>query len=214
MKLTRYLWLIFVIALYTLNYFWLKIGMWEFTGIVLLLLIILIVGINVFVKIKNRKKKDSDDFIFPSAVANTMRTIDISIQYESSLLALFALMFGMLLFVIYVIFLAPYNIITKVFIVFNSICGMVLMGSMLITNYQQYMSHRESRQMLTDMANQFGTEILTPDKITPGKMLSPLEAYGFPPREIKEVKDDDDMKKIWDKFRDDNDNKEKGGQID
>jgi hypothetical protein len=49
------------------------------------------------------------------------------------------------------------------------------MGSMLVTNYQQFISYKESRKMLLDFSNQFGTEILSPDKLKPGKILIPLE---------------------------------------
>jgi hypothetical protein len=178
MKITKYIWLIFVIGLYAINYFWLKISIWTYTGIVLGILLVLVVTINIFIKIKNRKgkTKTDDDFIFPTKVANTMKAIDISIQYESSILSLFCLMMGMLLFVIYVIFIAPYNLITKIFIVFNTICGLGLMGSMLVTNYQQFVAHKESTKMLNDFATQFGTEILSPDKIKSGALLLPLEA--------------------------------------
>jgi hypothetical protein len=177
MKITKYIWLFFVIILYIINYTWLKINVWAFTGIVLGLLLVLIVAINIVVKLRDRKKDKSDDFIFSSKVANTMKAIDIATQYEASILSLFCLMIGILLFVIYVIFLAPYNLITKIFIAFNSICGVVLMGSMLVTNYQQLMAHKESTKMLGDLANQFGTEILSPDKMKSGSILTPFEDF-------------------------------------
>jgi Ca2+/Na+ antiporter len=175
MKITKYLWLIFVIVLYALNYFWLKIGIWTYTGIVLGILLVLVVAINIFIKIKNRKGKTDDDFIFSPKIANTMKAVSIETQYEASILSIFCLMVGMLLFVIYVIFIAPYNWIMKVFIAFNSICGIVLIGSMLVTNYQQLMAHKESIKMLGELANQFGTEILSPNKIKSGDILTPFE---------------------------------------
>jgi hypothetical protein len=177
MKITKYIWLIFVVFLYVLNYEWLKINIWTFTGIVLGLLLVLVIAINIIVKIKNRKGKTEkdDDFIFPSKVANTMKNISIVTQYESSILSLFCLIVGMLLFIIYVCFIAPYHWIMKAFITFNSVFGILLMASMLVTNYQQFISHKESTRMLGDLANQFGTEILTPDKIKSGTILTPLE---------------------------------------
>lgn len=175
MKITKYIWLIFVVILYIVNYTWLKINIWEFTGIVLGILVILVVGINLIVKIKNRKGKTDDDFIFPTRVANTMKVIDIATQYEASILSIFCLMIGILLFVIYVVFIAEYNWIMKLFISFNSICGLVLIGSMLVTNYQQLMAHKESTKMLGELANQFGTEILSPDKMKSGNILTPFE---------------------------------------
>jgi len=174
MKITKYIWLFFVVVLYVINYVWLKIDVWEYTGMVLGLLVILIVTINIVVKIKNRKGKTDDDFIFPTKVANTMRVIDIATQYEASILSIFCLMIGILLFVIYVIFIASYNWIMKSFIAFNSICGLVLIGSMLVTNYQQLMAYKDSTKMLGELANQFGTEIMSPDKLKSGTTLTPL----------------------------------------
>ena len=69
MKITRYLYLIFIVALYVVNYFYLKISILPFTGIVLALLIVLIVGINIYVRLKDRKKGLNDeDFIFPKPI--------------------------------------------------------------------------------------------------------------------------------------------------
>jgi uncharacterized membrane protein len=175
MKITKYLWLIFVIGLYALNYFWLKINIWTYTGIVLGILLVLVVAINIVIKIKNRKGKTDDNFIFPTKVANTMKAIDIVTQYESSILSLFCLIVGMLLFIIYIVFIMPYSWILKAFIIFNTVFGIILMGSMLVTNYQQLMSYKESTKVLGELSNQFGTEILSPDKMKSGTILTPLE---------------------------------------
>jgi hypothetical protein len=191
MKITKYFWLIFVICLYVLNYLWLKINLWTFTGIVLGILLVLVVAINIIVKIRNRKGKTDDEFIFPSKVANTMKAIDIATQYEASVLSLFCLIVGILLFVIYVIFIAPYNLITKVFVAFNSICGIALMASMLVTNYQQLMAYKESTRVLGEFSNQFGTEILSPDKMKSGSILTPLEEF-----ERAEPEEDKDYNKF------------------
>lgn len=178
MKITKYIWLFFIVVLYVLNYTWLKISVWTFTGIVLALLLVLVVAINVVIKIKNRKgKTDEDAFIFPTKVANTMKVIDIATQYEASILSIFSLIIGIILFGIYVVFFAPYNLITKIFVVFNSVCAVLLMGSMLVTNYQQLVSHKESTRMLGELANQFGTEVVSPDKMKSGSILTPFESY-------------------------------------
>jgi hypothetical protein len=195
MKIAKYIWLLFVIVLYTVNYFWLKIKIWPFTGIVLLLLIVLIVVINIVVKIKNRKGKDDDNFIFSPETANVIKAIDISTQYEASILSMFCLVVGLLLFMIYAIFIAPYTILMKVFVAFNSLCGIALMASMLVTNYQQFMAHKESKAMLETLSNQFGTEILSPDKMKSGSILTPFkelneEILSKPISEINVRRDD------------------------
>lgn len=176
MKITSYIYLIFIIALYAFNYYYLEIDTFRFTGIVLLSLVILIIVINFIMKYRNKKKGiTNNDFMFSPEVARTMRVIDIGIQYESTIVALSFLMTGMLLFVIYIIFFAPYTLIMKFFVVFNSLCGFVLMGSMLVTAYQQFVSYKESTTAISDLANQFGTEILSPDKLKSGTILTPLK---------------------------------------
>jgi Na+-transporting methylmalonyl-CoA/oxaloacetate decarboxylase gamma subunit len=176
MKISKYIWLLFIIGLYVLNYFWLKINLWTYTGMVLGILVILVVAINIIIKIKNRKGKTDENFIFSEKTANIIKAVDMSTQYEASILSLFCLIIGMVLFMIYVIFIAPYTLFFKIFISLNTLFGIGLMGSMLVTNYQQFISYKESRKMLLDFSNQFGTEILSPDKLKPGKILIPLEA--------------------------------------
>ena len=175
MKISKYIWLLFIITLYVVNYFWLKINLWTYTGMVLGILVILVVAINIFIKIKNRKGKTDENFIFSENTANIIKAVDMSTQYEASILSLFCLIIGMVLFMIYVIFIAPYTLFFKIFISLNTLFGVGLMGSMLVTNYQQFISYKESKKMLLDFSNQFGTEILSPDKLKPGKILIPLE---------------------------------------
>ena len=151
MKLTSYLYLAFVVVLYVVNYFYLKINVFPFTGMVLGILLVMVIIINVYVKLKNKGNKKGlhgDDFIFTPEVAKSLKKIDPSIQYESSIIGSFFLIVGMLIFCIYTIFFTPYALIMKIFIVFNSFFAMILMGSMLITSYQQFVSYKESIGMV------------------------------------------------------------------
>lgn len=150
MKITKYLYLIFIINMYLLNYLLLKINVFMFTGIVLATLIVLVIGINIYLKFKNKREGlHSEDFIFSPEVAKTLKKVDIGIQYESSMIATFFLIVGLLFFTIYTVFFTPYNIVMKIFITFNSLFAMLLMASMLVTSYQQFISYRESRNMFT-----------------------------------------------------------------
>jgi len=209
MKITKYLYLIFIIGLYIINYFFLKIDVFPFTGIVLGLLIVFIIGINVYLKFKNKKKGlHSDDFIFSPEVAKTLKKVDLGIQYETSIIATFFLIVGLLSFVIYTIFFTPYEVIIKVFISFNSIFAMVLMGSMLVTNYQQFISYRDSIKMFGNFTNQFGTEVMSTDKLfgtesnpnfeqkKPGDKINESESE---PKDIEILFPKDDNNEITDK---------------
>jgi len=178
MKITRYLYLIFIIALYVVNYFYLKISMLPFTGIVLALLIVLIIGINIYVRLRDRKKGLNDeDFIFPKPLADKMKTLDVGIQYESTIISLVLLIMGLVLFVVYIIFLTEMAWITKAFTVFNTVCALGLMGSMLVTNYQQYKSYKDSTKMLKEFTNMIGSEVSSVDQImkVPTAVTEPTE---------------------------------------
>jgi hypothetical protein len=162
MKITRYLYLIFIVVLYAINYFFLKINIFPFTGIVLVTLIILIIIINIYVKLKNKSKGlHSEDFIFSPEVAQTLKKVDIGIQYESSMIATFFLIVGLLLFTIYTVFFTQYQLVMKIFITFNSFFAMILMASMLITSYQQFISYRESTKMFAEFSDKMGSEVLS-----------------------------------------------------
>lgn len=161
MKIARYLYLLFIIVMYVVNYFYLKINVFTFTGIVLASLIGIIIAVNIYVKLKNKKEGlHGDDFIFSPEVASTLRKIDIGIQLESSIIATFFLIVGLLLFTIYTIFFTQYQLVMKIFLTFNSFFAMILMGSMLITNYQQLMSYKESTKMLKMFTETVGNKTM------------------------------------------------------
>jgi len=162
MKITSYLYMFFVVVLYIANYFYLKINVFMFTGIVLASLIVFVIAVNVYVKLRDKQKGlHSDDFIFSPEVAKTIKKIDLGIQYETSIISTFFLIVGLLLFVIYTLFFTPYPIIMKIFITFNSLFAMTLMGSLLITNYQQFISYRESTRMFGQYTDKMGSEIIS-----------------------------------------------------
>lgn len=143
--------LLLIVFAYILNYYLLKIAIFQFTGIVLGLIIILSVIINFAVKIKKRKSPEVGDhsFILPQGVAKKMDKISVGIQYEASILSLTFLIVGMTLFSIYFVFFTGLDWIFKGFYIFNSICGLVLMISMLVTQWQQFNSYRESQGIIS-----------------------------------------------------------------
>lgn len=166
MKLSQYLYILFIVALYIINYLFLDMNIFTFTGIVLILLVFLIITINFYVKYQNKKKGvTNDDFIFSEKVASKMKNIDPSIQYESSLISIAFLITGMILFCIYTIFFTDYAWLMKFFIIFNSLCGIVLMGSMLVTNYQQFISYKESIRLGNEFTDNLNGEVLSSDKL-------------------------------------------------
>jgi len=89
-------------------------------------------------KALTEEPKEKNTYIFPSKLAKMMNKVDLRVQLEASMLSLTFLMVGMILYSIYLAIYGGMNIWMKVFIIFNSICGMVLMSTYLITNFQQY----------------------------------------------------------------------------
>jgi len=89
-------------------------------------------------KALTEEPKEKNTYIFPSKLAKMMNKVDLRVQLEASMLSLTFLMVGMILYSIYLAIYGGMNIWMKVFIIFNSICGMILMSTYLITNFQQY----------------------------------------------------------------------------
>jgi len=89
------------------------------------------------------KPKEKFRYIFPARIAKAMKKVDTRVQLEASLLSMTLLMSGMFLYTTYLIFFIDYNLWAKCMIGFNMICGIVLLGSYLITSYQQWVGHLE-----------------------------------------------------------------------
>ena len=92
----------------------------------------------------------NNEFIFPSDVASVMKKTDMGIQYEANIISMSFLLEGMTLFGIYMVFFTDFNWFYKGFYIFNFLCAAVLMASMLITQYQQYVAYRESKDLFRD----------------------------------------------------------------
>lgn len=135
-----------------LNIFVLKLTTMPFIGLMLLALLVLGVVGNFFIKYKKKKGVDDESFIFPEKMAKGMRKMSLNVQYETTVLSTALLMLGILLFLIYYTFFTQSSWLMKGLIIFNSLCGFAMMGSMLITAYQQLVSYRESVKFLGDFA--------------------------------------------------------------
>ena len=147
--------LFFIILGIIANIFLFKFSIMQLIGFMLLAIVILGIFINFFIK-ANRKRKgvegEPDAFIFPDKTAKKMKKIDLGIQYEASVISSSLLLVGMTLFLIYFTFFTDNPWILKGFVIFNSLCGMGLMGGMLVTYYQQLVAYRESTKFLRQAA--------------------------------------------------------------
>jgi hypothetical protein len=82
------------------------------------------------------------DYVFPKKIADFMAGISQRTQYEATLLSLTFILFGIIFFAGYVLFTES-GWLFKLFWVINAICGLVFLGSLLITTYQQYRTFKE-----------------------------------------------------------------------
>ena len=146
---------VFIIMGIIANIFLFKFTTMQFIGLMLVAFIVLYLAIHFFMK-ANRKRKgvegEPDAFIFPDKTAKKMKKIDLGVQYEASVISSSLLMLGIILFLIYMIFFTESSWVMKGLIIFNSLCGLGLMGGMVITYYQQLVSYRESTKFLRQAA--------------------------------------------------------------
>ena len=152
---------VFIIMGIIANIFLFKFTTMQFIGIMLVAFIVLYLVIHFLMK-ANKKRKgiegEPDAFIFPDKTAKKMKKIDLGVQYEASVISSSLLMLGIILFLIYMIFFTESSWVMKGLIIFNSLCGLGLMGGMVITYYQQLVAYRESTKFLRQAAMQQQTE--------------------------------------------------------
>ena len=90
---------------------------------------------------KNKKPKEKYSYAFPDIMAKAMAKVDFRAQVEASMLSQFLLIIGLTFMVLFMIFTKSTTGLYKFIVIFNLICGWVLISSYLVTTYQQYVSY-------------------------------------------------------------------------
>ncbi len=93
---------------------------------------------------KNKKPKEKHRYILPNFLAKAMAKVDMRTQMESSMLSQFLLIIGLSIMVLYMIFSKQTTGFYKFMVIFNLLCGWLLISSYLITTYQQYTNFSEA----------------------------------------------------------------------
>jgi hypothetical protein len=153
-----------------MNALLLKIAWFTYTGILLGVLLFSAVTANFVKKYIDNKNGKKVEFLLPDNLANKVKEVDIGIQYESSVVAMSFLLVGILAFNIYSIFFSDVGLAMKIFITFNSLCGFILLSSMLVTSYQQLMSYRSAISMVS-AARQMQNENETDNQLLKGGQI-------------------------------------------
>ena len=90
---------------------------------------------------KQKKPKEKHRYVFPNFLAKAMSKVSMRAQMESSMLSQFLLLIGLSIMVIYIIFSRDVGGFYKFMVIFNLLCGFLLISSYLVTTYQQYVSY-------------------------------------------------------------------------
>ena len=99
-------------------------------------------------KNKMSKPKEKHRYIFPSKVAKAMKKVDTRTQLEASLLSTTLITSSMFMYVIYLSIFGQGWM--RWMWVFNLSCGVVLLGSSMVTTFQQWVGHLEMMSMDPD----------------------------------------------------------------
>lgn len=149
MRLRPIITLILVAFAYWYNYNYLKIGTWQFTGLVFGALLAVGIVINFVTKFyKNKRGLPQEEYSYalPDSMAKKMKKIDTRTQFEAAILSSFLILIGMVAFTIYLIFFMNFSLTFKILTAFNSLAGMGFMLSNLVTTYQQYVVYMETEK--------------------------------------------------------------------
>ena len=90
---------------------------------------------------KKKKPKEKYRYVLPNSLARGLGNMSMRTQLESSMMSIFLLLIGLTAMMFYMIFSQQSSILYKIIIIFNLLCGWVLMSSYLATTYMQYVSY-------------------------------------------------------------------------
>jgi len=93
---------------------------------------------------KSKKPKEKHRYCLPNFLAKAMAKVDMRTQMQSSMLSQFLLLIGLSIMVLYLIFSKQVSGFYKFMVIFNLLCGWLLISSYLVTTYHQYVSYSEA----------------------------------------------------------------------
>ena len=91
--------------------------------------------------------KRKNNYIFPNILAAGMKNVSQRVQYEGALLSTSLLVVGILAFGVYLVIFMEVGTFFKILVSLNTVAGVLLMSSSLVTTYQQYVSYLEAIEM-------------------------------------------------------------------
>ncbi|KKN14396.1 hypothetical protein LCGC14_0996460 [marine sediment metagenome] len=97
-----------------------------------------------------QKEKPKHKYVFPEKMANFMANVDFRTQMEAGMMSQFLLLIGLTVLMVFMILFQPGSWWYKGMVIFNMAAGWLLIGSYLITTYQQYISYMEAMEIDPD----------------------------------------------------------------
>ncbi len=95
-------------------------------------------------KMKTKKPKEKHRYVFPNFLAKGMAKVSMRTQMEAGMMSQFLLLIGLSAMVLFIIFSQQTTGFYKFMVIFNLLCGWLLISSYLVTTYQQYVSYAEA----------------------------------------------------------------------
>ena len=92
-------------------------------------------------------KKPKHKYIFPKKMANFMAKVDMRTQMEAGMMSQFLLLIGLSTMMLFMVFFQSGSWWYKGLIIFNMAAAWILIGSYLVTTYQQYISFMEAMEI-------------------------------------------------------------------
>ena len=93
---------------------------------------------------EKNKEKEKFKFVFPNKLAKKMGQVSMRVQMEAGMLSQALLLLGLTFMVIFMAITQPNSLIYTIAVIFNLICGWILIGSYLVTTYQQYVNYMDA----------------------------------------------------------------------
>ncbi|HUS49568.1 MAG TPA: hypothetical protein VMZ91_05350 [Candidatus Paceibacterota bacterium] len=101
----------------------------------------------------NMTKKEKGNYVIPSPMAKVMAKVSPRTQYEAAMMSIIFIICGLLIMAIYYPFTNA-SLFMRIFLPINSICGIILLSSYLVTTFQQYQSYLMAMGIMEDMVNE------------------------------------------------------------
>lgn len=98
----------------------------------------------------NKKEKIKNRYVFGDKLSKIMSKVSMRAQLEMSMMSQFLLLLGLTIMVVLNLIVGDSGWGIRIIVTFNLLCAWVLIGSYLVTTFQQYQSYMDALGIDTD----------------------------------------------------------------